>query len=84
MSLPVRCLTCGTVLAPLKWRYDDMRRQGQPANTSLDRAGARRTCCRAALLTQFDLNEARLRAAAVRRDVELPTPAPNSVTVKSE
>ena len=57
MILPVRCFTCGKVIAN-KWEsYLARVQNGQTEAEALDALGLRRYCCRRMLLTHVDLIE---------------------------
>ena len=57
MILPVRCFTCGKVIAN-KWEsYLAHVQNGQTEAEALDALGLRRYCCRRMLLTHVDLIE---------------------------
>ena len=55
MMVPVRCFSCGKVLASL---YEDFVKRvnaGENSDKVLDELGLTRYCCRRMLLTQVDL-----------------------------
>lgn len=43
---PIRCITCGKVLADKQSQYDDLISQGYTVEEALDRVGFWRICCR--------------------------------------
>ncbi len=55
MIIPVRCFTCGKVVAD---KYDQFKRevrQGEDPATVLDNLGLNRYCCRRMLLAHIDI-----------------------------
>lgn len=55
MIIPIRCFTCGMLIAD-KWEEFSRRvRQGEDPKTVLDSMGLRRYCCRRMLLSHIDL-----------------------------
>ena len=55
MIIPVRCFTCGKVVAD---KYDQFRRevrQGEDPAVVLDKLGLNRYCCRRMLLAHIDI-----------------------------
>lgn len=55
MIIPVRCFTCGAMIAN-KWeKYQDLIKQGMTAERALDELNIRRYCCRRMLLTHVNL-----------------------------
>jgi DNA-directed RNA polymerase subunit N (RpoN/RPB10) len=55
MIIPVRCFTCGKVMAN-KWvTYSSEVNQGKPPAQVLDALGLKRYCCRSMLLTHVDI-----------------------------
>lgn len=55
MIIPVRCFTCGKVVAD---KYDQFKReirQGEDPATVLDNLGLTRYCCRRMLLAHIDI-----------------------------
>lgn len=55
MIIPVRCFTCGKVVAD---KYEDFRRevrQGEDPSEVLDKLGLHRYCCRRMLLAHIDI-----------------------------
>nr|UXY87684.1 rpb10 [Cryptomonas curvata] len=57
MIIPVRCFTCGKIIAN-KWElYIELLNQNYSENSALDILGLRRYCCRRMLLTHVDLIE---------------------------
>jgi DNA-directed RNA polymerase subunit N len=55
MIIPVRCFTCGKVVAD---KYEDFRRevrQGEDPSEVLDKLGLQRYCCRRMLLAHIDI-----------------------------
>jgi DNA-directed RNA polymerase subunit N (RpoN/RPB10) len=57
MIIPIRCFTCGKIIAN-KWElYIELLNQNCSENSALDILGLRRYCCRRMLLTHVDLIE---------------------------
>jgi DNA-directed RNA polymerases I, II, and III subunit RPABC5 len=55
MIIPVRCLTCGAVVAD-KWEtYVELLKNGYTEEDALDALELEKYCCRCALLTHVDL-----------------------------
>ncbi|MEM2141649.1 MAG: DNA-directed RNA polymerase subunit N [Candidatus Thorarchaeota archaeon] len=55
MIIPVRCFTCGKVVAD---KYEQFRReiqQGETPAAVLDRLGLKRYCCRRMLMSHIDI-----------------------------
>jgi DNA-directed RNA polymerase subunit N len=55
MIIPVRCFTCGKVVAD---KYEQFKRevqQGEDPAAVLDRLGLQRYCCRRMLLSHIDI-----------------------------
>ncbi len=57
MIVPVRCFTCGAVLAD-KWeKFKEEVAKGRKPSEVLDELGIKRYCCRTLFLTHVDLIE---------------------------
>jgi DNA-directed RNA polymerase subunit N len=55
MIIPIRCFTCGRLVAD-KWEEFNRRvRQGEDPATVLDSMGLKRYCCRRMLLSHVDI-----------------------------
>ncbi|MBS7247564.1 MAG: DNA-directed RNA polymerase subunit N [Candidatus Jordarchaeales archaeon] len=55
MIIPIRCFTCGALIAD-KWEeYARRVRQGEEPKAILDSMGLKRYCCRRMLLSHTDL-----------------------------
>ena len=55
MIIPVRCYSCGKVVAN-KWdKYQTMLAEGVDSGKALDELGFKRYCCRRMLLSHVDL-----------------------------
>ncbi|MHA1607731.1 MAG: DNA-directed RNA polymerase subunit N [Candidatus Freyarchaeota archaeon] len=55
MMIPIRCFTCGMLIAD-KWEEFSRRvRQGEDPKTVLDSLGLKRYCCRRMLLSHVNL-----------------------------
>ena len=55
MIIPIRCFTCGRLIAD-KWEeYSRRVRQGEDPDIVLDSMGLKRYCCRRMLLSHVDI-----------------------------
>ncbi len=54
MEFPVRCFTCGSVLAHLYPQYKEMTQEKTPEE-SLDSLGVHRYCCRRMFISHVDI-----------------------------
>jgi DNA-directed RNA polymerase subunit N len=54
MIIPIRCFTCGTVIANLWTTYDNRTKRGEDPNKVLDELGFKRFCCRRMFLTHVN------------------------------
>ncbi|RPA82873.1 DNA-directed RNA polymerase N/8 kDa subunit superfamily protein [Ascobolus immersus RN42] len=61
MIIPVRCFSCGKVIADLWERYLKLCEEGVPEGEAMDQVGAKRYCCRRMIMTHVDLIEKLLR-----------------------
>lgn len=61
MIIPVRCFTCGQVIADKNHTYDALVRLGYSEKEALDTIGLTRFCCRRMILTHVDFNDMLLR-----------------------
>ena len=55
MMAPVRCFTCGTVVASAWEDYDAAIKSGSEPKKALDASGLERFCCRRMLVSHRDL-----------------------------
>ncbi|MFW9954343.1 MAG: DNA-directed RNA polymerase subunit N [Candidatus Thorarchaeota archaeon] len=55
MIIPVRCFTCGKVIADKYEQFKREVRQGEDPAVVLDRLGFSRYCCRRMLLSHIDI-----------------------------
>ena len=55
MIVPVRCFTCGKVIADKYEQFKREVRQGEDPAVVLDRLGFNRYCCRRMLLSHIDI-----------------------------
>ncbi len=55
MMAPVRCFTCGTVVASAYEQYRDLVAEGKEPKDALDAVGLERFCCRRMLVAHKDL-----------------------------
>ena len=52
--IPVRCFTCGSLIADKMERYKEAIERGEDAGEILDVLGIKRYCCRRMLLTSVE------------------------------
>ncbi|EXJ59481.1 DNA-directed RNA polymerase I, II, and III subunit RPABC5 [Cladophialophora psammophila CBS 110553] len=57
MIIPIRCFSCGKVIADIWERYMKLLEGGMPDGEAMDQVGAKRYCCRRMLMTHVDLIE---------------------------
>jgi len=55
MIIPVRCFTCGKVVASAYQTYMDRTRAGEGSEKVLDELGLTRYCCRRMILSNAEL-----------------------------
>ncbi len=55
MMIPIRCYTCGKVIAHFYDEYIEGLKEGKSPNELLDNFGLERYCCRRMLITHVDL-----------------------------
>jgi DNA-directed RNA polymerase I, II, and III subunit RPABC5 len=55
MIIPIRCYTCGKVIANLTGVYEELFKLTGSSKQSLDTLGLHRYCCRRMLLTHVDI-----------------------------
>ncbi len=55
MLIPVRCFTCGKVVASLYEEYEKRIERGENPKNALDALGLDRYCCRKMLITHVDI-----------------------------
>ncbi|MGB1587145.1 MAG: DNA-directed RNA polymerase subunit N [Thermoplasmatota archaeon] len=55
MMIPVRCFTCGTVIASAWETYNSTMQAGGDVKKALDDSGLERFCCRRMLVSHRDL-----------------------------
>lgn len=54
MLMPVRCFTCGNLIADKHKEYQKQVKLGQDPSKVLDTVGIKRYCCRRMLLTSME------------------------------
>lgn len=55
MIIPVRCFTCGRVIASDYERYKERVAKGEAPRKAMDALGLERWCCRRMILTNVEL-----------------------------
>jgi len=55
MMIPVRCFTCGKVVASAYEAFKERRAQGENPQKIMDSLGLTRYCCRRMLVSQVDI-----------------------------
>ncbi len=55
MEFPVRCFTCGTVIAQLYEQYRDSVKENKKPDVVLDQLGVSRYCCRRMFISHVDM-----------------------------
>ncbi|MEW6329354.1 MAG: DNA-directed RNA polymerase subunit N [Candidatus Micrarchaeota archaeon] len=53
--MPVRCFTCGAVVADKSEEYEEMLKKGLSPADALDKLGVKRYCCRRMFLSHVDI-----------------------------
>jgi len=64
MIIPIRCFTCGKVVADKYEQFKREVRQGEDPAVVLDRLGLNRYCCRRMLLSHVDVIDSFMAFAA--------------------
>jgi len=57
MLIPVRCYSCGAVIADRWKQYTELLEQGKSIEDSLDEVGLERYCCRRMYVSHVELLE---------------------------
>lgn len=52
---PIRCMSCGKLLADKYKEFDERVKNGEDPKQVLDELGLKRYCCRSTMLTSIDL-----------------------------
>jgi len=55
--MPVRCFTCGAVVADKQEKYEEAVKKGEKPAAVLDKLGVKRICCRRMFLSHVDIVE---------------------------
>ncbi len=55
MLIPIRCFSCGTVVAHLYEPYKERVEKGEDSGAVLNDLGVKKICCRRMLVSQVDL-----------------------------
>mgnify|MGYP000197392506 CR=1 FL=1 len=67
MIIPVRCFTCGALIADKWLKFAERVRRGEPPDKVLDDLGVKRYCCRRMFLSHVELIDEVLRYEVYRR-----------------
>ncbi len=54
---PVRCFSCGKLLADKYEQFDERVKKGEDPKRLLDELGIKRYCCRSTVVTSVDFTE---------------------------
>jgi len=54
---PIRCMSCGKLLADKYKEFDERVKNGEDPKRVLDELGVKRYCCRSTMLTSIDLTD---------------------------
>jgi len=55
--MPVRCFTCGAVVADKEDKFNELVAKGKTPKEALDKLGVKRYCCRRMFLGHVDVVE---------------------------
>jgi DNA-directed RNA polymerase subunit N (RpoN/RPB10) len=55
MLIPIRCFSCGHLIANAYQPYKDLIEKGENPNDAFNKLGIRRFCCRRMILSNVDL-----------------------------
>ena len=55
MEFPVRCFSCGAVIAQLCEKYQGLLKEGKSKKESLDELGIEKYCCRRMFISYVDI-----------------------------
>lgn len=67
MMIPVRCFTCGAVIADKYERYLRLVDEGLDPDKALDKLGVKRYCCRRMIVSQADVIDLLLKHAKYQK-----------------
>jgi DNA-directed RNA polymerase I, II, and III subunit RPABC5 len=70
MIIPVRCFTCGQVIADKYHKYRDLLDTGYSEKDAMTALGLQRYCCRRMFLTYVDFTEMLLRFNAADNPID--------------
>lgn len=60
MIIPIRCFSCGKLIAD-KWeKYQELIKEGYTEAKALDEIGFKRYCCRRMFLSHVDINQEKI------------------------
>ncbi|MBN1802733.1 MAG: DNA-directed RNA polymerase subunit N [Candidatus Lokiarchaeota archaeon] len=55
MIIPIRCFSCGKLIAHIYQPYKDMLEKGEPSDKAFNELGIKRFCCRRMIVAHVDL-----------------------------
>ena len=61
MIIPIRCFSCGSVIAGKYEKYKQLLEEGKDSKEALDSLGLSRYCCRRMILSQKDFIDETIR-----------------------
>ncbi|MBD3253591.1 MAG: DNA-directed RNA polymerase subunit N [Candidatus Lokiarchaeota archaeon] len=61
MIIPIRCFSCGTLIADKLKPYLDLIEKGEPAEKAFEEVGLERFCCKRMIVSHVDLIDDLLR-----------------------
>jgi len=69
MLFPIRCFTCGKVVAQYQLRYEKVMEEGEKTQEEiLDDLGMKRSCCRTCFITHTNLIDRKLKMDVMEPD----------------
>jgi len=68
MPLPIRCFSCGKVVARYETKIEKMLKEGKKYSSIFEELGIDRYCCRSVVMTSVDLNEILIKYKTLPRE----------------